>query len=145
MIGLCTIGVLEVMWGAGCSTVKSAASVVPGSSLVGLKPDASDGPQVGEKIHFKVSPDEALEILAQVGPEHGWELDAVGEQYDLQGSRGRYFRLLTRRFIGGVYEMNGVFFAEPEGTYVIVGKTDTGFPQDLVEPFTAAVEEQKKR
>jgi hypothetical protein len=41
--------------------------------------------------------------------------------------------------------MNGVFFAEPEGTYVIVGKTDTGFPQDLVEPFTAAVEEQKKR
>ena len=126
---------------AGCSTVKSAASVVPGASYVpGLEDDESGGPQVGEKLHFKISPDEALEILAEVAPAHEWELDAVGEQYDLEGLRGKYFRLLTRRFIGGVYEMNGVFFIEPEGTYVIVGKKDTGFPQELVEPFTAAVE-----
>jgi hypothetical protein len=126
---------------AGCSTVKSAASVVPGASYIpGLEDDKSDGPQVGEKLHFKISPDEALAILAEVAPAHEWELDAVGEQYDLEGLRGKYFRLLTRRFIGGVYEMNGVFFLEPEGTYVVVGKKDTGFPQELVAPFTAAVE-----
>jgi hypothetical protein len=39
--------------------------------------------------------------------------------------------------------MNGVFFTEPEGTYVVVGKKDTGFPQELVEPFTAAIEARK--
>lgn len=126
---------------SGCSTVKSAASAVPGASYVpGLADEKADGPQVGEKLHFKISPDEALEILAEVAPAHEWELDAVGEQYDLEGLRGKYFRLLTRRFIGGVYEMNGVFFIEPGGTYVIVGKKDTGLPHELVAPFTAAVE-----
>jgi hypothetical protein len=135
------LGVACLMAFPGCGTVKSAASVVPGASYVpGLAEDKSDGPQVGEKLHFKISPDEALEILAEVAPAHEWELDAVGEQYDLEGLRGKYFRLLTRRFIGGVYEMNGVFFIEPGGTYVVVGKKDTGFPQELVAPFTAAVE-----
>lgn len=139
VVGLLIVGMI---WGTGCSSVKSVASAVPGSSLVGLKADAPEGPQVGEKVHFKISPDDALEILAKVAPAHEWELDAVGEQYDLQGLRGKYFRLLTRRFIGGVYEMNGVFFTEPEGTYVVVGTKDTGFPQELLAPFTAAVEER---
>jgi hypothetical protein len=133
--------VISLLLGTGCSTARSVASAVPGASLVpGLSQEDSTGPKEGETLHFKISPDEALEILAKVAPEHEWELDAVGDQYDLQGLRGKYFRLLTRRFIGGVFEMNGVFFSETEGTYVKVGKKDIGFPQELVEPFTAAVE-----
>jgi hypothetical protein len=140
MIGLLVVGVSGAAMSAGCSSVKSAASAIPGSSMVGLGNDTSAGPKVGEKVHFKVSPDEAMEVLAEIAPAHGWELDAVGEQHDLQGLRGKYFRLLTRRFIGGVFEMNGVFFIEPGGTYIVVGKRESGFPQDLVAPFTAAIE-----
>src|SRR6266404_6201007 len=95
----------------GCRTVKS---VIPG-----LKDDKPSGPQAGEKVHFKIPPAEALAILAEVAPAHEWELDVTGDQYDIQGFRGKYFRLLTQRFIGGVYEMNGVFFREPEGSYVV--------------------------
>ena len=134
------IGSIGLAVGTGCSTAKSVVSAVPGASYVpGLQAEQSSGPAVGEKLHFKLTPDEALQILATVAPAHGWELDAVGEQYDVQGLRGKYFRLLTRRFIGGVFEINGVFFSEATGTYIVVGKKDTGFPQDLVEPFTAAV------
>ncbi|MBI3246456.1 MAG: hypothetical protein HYZ50_08115 [Deltaproteobacteria bacterium] len=126
--------------GTGCSTARSVVSAVPGASYVpGLQAETSSATTVGKKLHFKITPDEALQILATVAPAHGWELDAVGEQYDLQGLRGKYFRLLTSRFIGGVFEINGVFFSEATGTYIVVGKKDTGFPQDLVEPFTAAV------
>lgn len=134
------IGSIALAISTGCSTAKSVVSAVPGASYVpGLEADKSSGPAIGEKLHFKLTPDEALQILATVAPAHGWELDAVGEQYDLQGLRGKYFRLLTRRFIGGVFEINGVFFSEPAGTYIVVGKKDTGFPQDLIEPFTSAV------
>jgi hypothetical protein len=105
----------------------------------GLKDDASAGPKAGEKLHFKITPEEALAILKEVAPTREWEMDVSGDQYDLQGYRGKYFRILTKRFIGGVFEMNGVFFAEPEGTYVLVGSKETGLPQELVEPFTAAV------
>lgn len=133
------LGMSCLMLVSGCSSVKSVATAVPGASLVGLKDDKPTGPQVGEKLHFKISPDEALTILAEVAPVHGWQIDATGDQYDLQGFRGKYFRLFTNRFIGGGVEMNGVFFTEPEGTYVIVGKKDTGLPQELVEPFTEAV------
>ena len=137
--GLC--GGIVVAQLAGCSTVKSAASVVPGASYVpGLADSKSGGPQAGEKLYFKISPDEALEILAEVAPQHGWQLASAGEQYDLQGLRGKYFRLETTRFLGGATEMNGVFFIEPEGTYVVVGKKYTGLPEELVEPFMAAVE-----
>ena len=38
--------------------------------------------------------------------------------------------------------MNGVFYLEPGGTYTVVGTKSTGFPQALVEPFTAAVAER---
>ncbi len=134
------IGSIALAMSIGCSTAKSVVSAVPGASYVpGLEAEQTSGPAVGAKLHFKLTPDEALKILATVAPAHGWELDAVGEQYDLQGLRGKYFRLLTRRFIGGVFEINGVFFSEPTGTYIVIGKKDTGFPQDLIEPFTAAV------
>jgi hypothetical protein len=135
------LGVACLTVSSGCGTVKSAASVVPGASYVpGLADSKSDGPQAGEKLYFKISPDEALEILAEVAPQHGWQLASAGEQYDLQGLRGKYFRLETTRFLGGATEMNGVFFIDPAGTYVVVGKKYTGLPEELVEPFMAAVE-----
>lgn len=127
----------------GCSAVKSVASAVPGSSYVpGLAYENPNGPQIGEKLHFKISPDEAIAILAQVAPQHDWQVASAGEQYDLQGLRGKYFRLETTRFLGGAAEINGVFFIEPQGTYVVIGKKDTGLPLELVEPFTAAVKEK---
>ncbi|MBI3757659.1 MAG: hypothetical protein HY267_06755 [Deltaproteobacteria bacterium] len=118
----------------GCGTV---TSLVPG-----LGEDKSTGPQVGEKVHFKISPEEAVAILAEIAPQHEWEVEVTGDQFDLQGFRGKFFRLLTGRFIGGPLEVNGVFFLEPGGTYAVVGKKDTGLPQALVEPFTAAVAER---
>lgn len=138
-----TLGVVCMLTLTGCGSVQSAASVVPGASYIpGLAEDESGEPKEGDKLHLKISPDEALEILAKVAPQHGWQLAAVGEQYDLQGLRGKYFRLETTRFLGGATEMNGVFFIEPEGTYVVVGKRNTGLPEDLVGPFTTAVKEK---
>jgi hypothetical protein len=125
------VSVLCVVGTAGCSIVKA---VVPGQGE-----EKSSGPQVGEKVHFKISPEEAVAILAEIAPQHEWEVEVTGDQFDLQGFRGKYFRLLTGRFIGGPLEVNGVFFLEPGGTYVVVGSKNTGLPQALVEPFTAAV------
>ena len=93
-------------------------------------------------MHFKISPEEAVAILTEIAPQHDWEVEATGDQFDLQGYRGKYFRLITGRFIGGPLEMNGVFYLEPGGTYTVVGTKSTGFPQALVEPFTAAVAER---
>ena len=136
-------GAVWVLALSGCGSMKSAASAVPGASYIpGLADDESGEPQEGDKLHLQISPDEALAILADVAPQHGWTLAAVGEQHDLQGLRGKYFRLETTRFLGGATEMNGVFFIEPQGTYVIVGKRHTGLPEELVEPFTLAVKEK---
>jgi len=134
------VSIACVTLSSGCGTMKSVVSVVPGASYVpGLVDSKPDGPQEGEKLQFKISPDEALEILADIAPQHGWQLAGAGEQHDLQGLRGKYFRLETTRFLGGATEMNGVFFIDPGGTYVVVGKRNTGLPEELVEPFVAAV------
>jgi hypothetical protein len=80
-----------------------------------------------------------VRILDEVAAQHGWSIVSVGDQYDMQGQRGKYFRMETSRFIGGRKEMSGVFFTEPEGSYVVVGKNDAGLPEEIVEPFLAAV------
>jgi hypothetical protein len=121
---------------ASCGTVKS---VVPG-----MGGDSSAEANAGERLHFKITPEEALAILVELAPQNGWEVVSTGDQYDLQGPRGKYFRLETTRFIGGRSSMSGVFFSEPTGTYVIVGKRDAGLPQDLAAPLIAAIEERGK-
>ena len=137
------LGMACVLMLSGCSSVQSAASAVPGASYIpGLAEDESGEPKEGDKLHLQISPDDALVILSEVAPQHGWTLAAVGEQHDLEGLRGKYFRLETTRFLGGATEMNGVFFIEGEGAYVIVGKRHTGLPEELVEPFIAAVKER---
>src|SRR5262245_42161714 len=120
----------------GCNPVKTVQSVVPG-----LKSESSD-PEVGEKLKLQISPDEAVRVLDDVAAENGWHLVSVGDQYDMQGHRGRYFRLETDRFIGGRKEMAGVFFSDPAGSYVMIGDSDTGLPEDLVPAFVAAVKQQ---
>ena len=120
----------------GCSTVKS---VVPG-----MGGDSPPGVAAGEKLHIKITPEEAIAVLQEVAPQNGWQVASTGDQFDLQGSRGKYFRLETEKFLGGKKDMSGVFFSEPSGSYVLVGKHDSGLPQELTGPFLAAVEARTK-
>jgi hypothetical protein len=96
----------------------------------------------GEKIHVKMPPEQALKALDEVAAQHGWAIVSVGDQYDMQGLRGKYYRLETTRFIGGKKQMSGVFFIEPDGCFTVVGKHDSGLPTELVEPFLAATHGQ---
>ena len=121
---------------SGCSTVKS---VVPG-----MKSDTPSGPEAGEKLHLKLPPEEALAVLQEVAPQHGWKVASTGDQFDLQGLRGKYFRLEAERFLGGPKDVGGVFFSEPSGSYVMVEKSGAGLPKELTEPFLAAVEARTK-
>ena len=119
-----------------CNPVRTVRSVVPG-----LKSESS-GPDVGEKLKLQIPPEEAIKVLDEVAAQNGWHLVSVGDQHDMQGRRGKYFRLETDRFIGGRKQMAGVFFSDAAGSYVIVGKYDSGLPQELVPAFLAAVRQQ---
>jgi hypothetical protein len=116
----------------GCGTVRS---VVPGMG--------NDRP-ANERLYLDVTPEEAVAILREVAPEKGWEVVSTGDQFDMQGPRGKYFRLETNRFIGGRKSVSGVFFTEPTGTSVVIGGEDTGLPEVLAEPLTAAVEARRQ-
>jgi hypothetical protein len=119
-----------------CSTVKS---VIPG-----MGSDSPPGAAAGEKLHLKITPEEAVAILSEVAPQNGWQVASTGDQFDLQGLRGKYFRVETEKFLGGWKSMSGVFFSEASGSYVMVGKHDTGLPQELTGPFLTAVEARTK-
>lgn len=110
-------------------------------ALPGFRSDSEDEGE-GQRLYLHVSPEEAIAILTALAPEHGWEVKSVGNQYDLTGMRGRYFRLGTSRLIGGGSEMSGVFFSDPKGSHVLVGKREMGLPEDLVDPLKSAI---KKR
>jgi hypothetical protein len=125
-----TLTFLCCVYGTACNPVRMA------TNAVGL---TEKGIEAGQKVHLRVPPEQAVRILDEVAAEHGWSVVSVGDQYDMQGQRGKYFRMETTRFIGGRKEMSGVFFTEPEGSYVVVGKTDAGLPEEIVEPFLAAV------
>ena len=118
-----------------CNPVRMA------TNTVGL---TEKGREAGEKIHLRVPPEQAIRILDEVAAQNKWYIVGTGDQQDLQGQRGKFFRIETDLFIGGLKQMTGVFFAEPEGCFIVVGKTDTGLPEPLVEPFLAAVTEHVK-
>ena len=124
------------LFSLGCNPIRTVQSVVPG-----LKSESSE-PEVGEKLKLQIPPDEAVRVLDDVAAENGWYLVSVGDQHDMQGRRGKYFRLETDRFIGGRKQMAGVFFSDAAGSYVLVGKYDTGLPQELVPAFMAAVQQR---
>ena len=119
-----------------CNPVRTVKAVVPG-----LKNETS-GMEAGDKLQLNVSPDEAVKILDEVAAQNGWYMVSVGDQQDMQGHRGKYFRLETDRFIGGRQQMAGVFYSDPAGSYVLIGKDDTGLPEDLVPAFVAAVQQR---
>ena len=111
------------------------------SSIPGFRSEPEDeGADVGQRLYLQASPEEALDILTALAPEHGWEVKSIGNQYDLTGPRGKYFRLETQRLLGGASEMSGVFFSDPKGSYVLVGKREMGLPEDLVAPLKSAIE-----
>ena len=113
-----------------CNPVRMA------TNTIGL---TDKGHEAGQKLHLKVAPEQAIRILDEVAAQNGWSIASVGDQYDMQGQRGKYFRIETNRFIGGVKEMSGVFFSEAEGCFVVIGKTESGLPEELVQPFLSAV------
>jgi hypothetical protein len=114
-----------------CNPVRMA------TNTIGL---TDKGLEAGQKLHLKVAPEQAIRILDEVAAQNGWSIASVGDQHDMQGQRGKYFRMETNRFIGGVKQMSGVFFSEAEGCFVVIGKTDAGLPEELVQPFVAAVQ-----
>jgi len=122
------------LFSLGCNPVRTVKSVVPGLKTSGM--------EAGDKLQLNVSPDEAVKILDEVAAQNGWYMVSVGDQQDMQGHRGKYFRLETDRFIGGRQQMAGVFFSDPAGSYVMIGKSDTGLPEELVPAFVAAVRQQ---
>jgi hypothetical protein len=113
-----------------CSTVKS---VVTGKKSDDLPAD---------RQHLPVSPEEAVAVLIEVAPQHGWTVVSTGDQFDIHGLRGKFFRLETDRFIGGAKSVNGVFFSESTGAYVMISDKN-GLPEELVEPLIAAIKAQK--
>ena len=129
----------SVGWGV---CVWCIVSMVSCSSIPGFRPSSSEAESAGQKLYLKVTPEEAIEILQEVAPEHGWEVKAVGEQYDLTGPRGKYFRVEADKLIGGKSEMSGVFFSDPKGAYVLIGKREMGLPEALVEPVKAEVRQR---
>jgi len=115
---------------ASCSTVKSVVTGKPSEDL----PD--------DRQHLPVSPEEAVAALIEVAPQHGWTVVSTGDQFDIHGPRGKFFRLETERFLGGAKSVNGVFFSEPTGAYVMINDSN-GLPEELVEPLIAAIKAQK--
>jgi hypothetical protein len=116
---------------SGCRTVKS---VVPG-----LGNGSSAG---GDRQHLPVTSEEAVVILSEIAPQHGWEVVSTGDEFDINGPRGKYFRLEIDRTIGGKKSVSGVFYNETNGCYVIVSDKN-GLPEALVEPLIAAVKDRK--
>jgi hypothetical protein len=125
------VWVILLCWGylvslSSCSTVKS---VVPG-----LGGDSA----AGDRQHFPVPPEEAVEILREVAPQKGWEVVSSGDEFDINGPRGKYFRLEAERTIGSKRVVSGVFFSEPSGSYVTISNK-VGLPEDLLEPLRTAI------
>lgn len=122
-------------------------ALVSCSSIPGFRPNTPKGDAAGakdeasKKLYLTVSPEEALDALTEIAPEHGWEVKSVGEQYDLTGARGKYFRIETQKLIGGRLETSGIFFSDPKGTYVLIGEREMGLPADLIDPLKALLQQ----
>ena len=152
IVGLSLLGLISM---TGCSSVKSATSVlIPGAK----KPEEKI--KVGERLRLKVAPQVALMLFEDVATENDWKVLSAGDQRDINGEvKGKFFRVETIKFVGGRKIMSGVFFKEKdddEKSYVTMGKPSTdpeyGIPLALVKPMQAAVaqwtgeaEEQEER
>lgn len=120
---------------AACSSVQSTVQGI----VTGEAP--ADETYAGRQ-HFPVSPGEAVDFLSDVAPRHGWKVVSTGDEYDVHGQRGKFFRIETDQLFGGKKTISGVFYSEKTGTYVRVSENN-GLPEALVEPLIAEIKEKK--
>jgi hypothetical protein len=125
---------LALCFASACSSVQSSVQ-----ELVADEP--RDETYAGRQ-HFPVTPQEAADFLEQVAPRHGWQVVGTGDEYDVHGHRGKFFRLEPMRAGSGKKSVSGVFYTEPTGTYVRVSE-DNGLPEALVDPLIAAMKKDK--
>lgn len=120
---------------SGCSSVQSTVQGI----VTGETP--ADETYAGRQ-HFPVTPQEAVDFLVVVAPRQGWEVVSTGDEYDVHGQRGKFFRIETDQRFGGKKTISGIFYAERTGAYVRVSENN-GLPEALVEPLIAEIKEQK--
>jgi hypothetical protein len=131
--GILSLLCFTLCFSSACSSVQSSVQ-----ELVANEP--RDETYAGRQ-HFPVTPQEAVDFLAEIAPRHGWEVVSTGDEYDGRSQRGKFFRLEPNRAGGGRKAMSGVFYAEPKGTYVRVSE-DNGLPELLVAPLIAEIKEK---
>lgn len=119
----------------------SACSLVQSSVQELVASEPRDETYAGRQ-HFPVTPQEAVDFLTDVAPRRGWQVVGTGDEYDVHGQRGKYFRLEPNRTGGGRKAVSGVFYAEPKGAYVRVSE-DNGLPELLIQPLIAEIKEKK--
>jgi len=125
-----------------CLFVVSACSAVQSTvqGIVTGEEEPTDETYAGRQ-HFPVTPQEAVDSLIEVAPQHGWEVVSTGDEYGVYGQRGKFFRVETDTQSSGKKTVSGVFYAERTGAYVRVSENN-GLPEALVEPLIAEI---KKR
>ncbi|MGE0682112.1 MAG: hypothetical protein AB7P69_14595 [Candidatus Binatia bacterium] len=141
-------GVLEktvMYWlfiAASCFLVISACSSVQSTVQGIVTGEAPADETYAGRQHFPVTPGEAVDCLLDVAPRHGWKVVSTGDEYDVYGQRGKFFRIETDQLLGGKKTVSGIFYAEKTGAYVRVSENN-GLPETLVEPLIAEVREKK--
>jgi hypothetical protein len=120
---------------SACSSVQSTVQGI----VTGEEP--TDETYAGRQ-HLPVTPQEAVDFLSAVAPQHGWEVVGRGDEYDVHGQRGKFFRIETDQLSDGKKTISGVFYAERTGTFVRVSENN-GLPEALVEPLIAEIREKK--
>jgi hypothetical protein len=119
---------------SACSSVQSSVQ-----ELVAQEP--RDETYAGRQ-HFPVTPQEATDLLTEVAPRNGWQVLSTGDEYDVHGQRGKFFRLEPIRRDAKKRNVSGVFYAEPGGAYVRVSE-ENGLPEELIQPLITAIKKNR--
>jgi len=128
-LGVFLLGCLSLS--TSCSSVQSSVEAI----VTGETP--TDETYAGRQ-HFPVTPPEAVACLITIAPHEGWEVVSTGEEYSTRGVQGTFFRLDPIEPGSDKKALNGVFYAEPSGSYVRVSEQN-GLPEPLVEPLIAEI------
>ena len=125
-----------------CFPVVSACNSVQSTVQGIVTGEAPPDETYAGRQHFPVTPGEAVDFLLDVAPRHGWTVVGAGDEYDVHGQRGTFFRIETDQRVGEKKTISGVFYAEKTGAYVRVSENN-GLPEALVEPLIAEIKEKK--
>lgn len=122
-----------------CAELQSSVQ----SSVETLVPEeVPTDPTYAGRQHFPVSPQEVADALIAIAPRHGWEVLSTGDEYGNYGKRGKFFLLAPPASTNGKKTISGIFYEEPEGTYVRVSE-ENGLPEPLVAPLITEIREKK--